>query len=99
MDIGPGISKPVIRGMGFNRISVVDKGVIQQNQQWGADHGLDIDQYDIDRVLIHKGPLSLYHGSDAMGGVIEILAVAVPAQDMTWEIELWDIWKSTSGRC
>ena len=96
MDIGPGISKPVIRGMGFNRISVVDKGVIQQNQQWGADHGLDIDQYDIDRVLIHKGPLSLYYGSDAMGGVIEILPVAVPAQDMTWgDVSL--ISKSNNG--
>lgn len=84
MDIGAGFSKPVIRGMAFNRIAVVDKGIVQQNQQWGADHGLEIDQYDVDNVRVHKGPLSLFYGSDAMGGVIEILPVSVLQKNMTW---------------
>lgn len=84
MDIGAGASKPVIRGLGFNWISVVDKGVVQQNQQWAADHGLDIDQYEVDKVLIHKGPMSLFFGSDAIGGVIEILPVEVPRENATW---------------
>jgi len=70
MDIGANVAKPVIRGLGFNRIAVADKGVVQQNQQWGADHGLDIDQYDVDKVFIHKGPMSLFYGSDAIGGVL-----------------------------
>ncbi|HAC74339.1 MAG TPA: hypothetical protein DCF46_12175, partial [Porphyromonadaceae bacterium] len=56
----------------------------QQNQQWGADHGLDIDQYDVDKVFIHKGPMSLFYGSDAIGGVIEILPVDVPSENMVW---------------
>lgn len=84
MDIGAGFSKPVIRGLGFNRVAVVDKGIVQQNQQWGADHGLEIDQYDVDNVRIHKGPMSLYMGSDAIGGVIEILPVTVPQTDAFW---------------
>ena len=84
MDIGAGFSKPVIRGLGFNRVAVVDKGVVQQNQQWGADHGLEIDQYDIDNVQIHKGPMSLFYGSDAIGGVIEIMPPNVPDNDMFW---------------
>lgn len=84
MDIGANVSKPVIRGLGFNRIAVADKGIVQQNQQWGADHGLDIDQYDVDRVFIHKGPLSLFYGSDAIGGVIEILPVDVPSENTVW---------------
>ncbi len=84
MDIGAGASKPVIRGLGFNRVAVADKGVVQQNQQWGADHGLEIDQYDVDKLLIHKGPMSLFFGSDAMGGVIEILPVEIPKENMTW---------------
>ncbi|WP_436415014.1 TonB-dependent receptor [Petrimonas sp.] len=84
MDIGSGASKPVIRGLGFNRVAVSDKGIVQQNQQWGADHGLDIDQYDADRVLIHKGPMSLFFGSDAVGGVIELLPVDVPGENMAW---------------
>lgn len=84
MDIGAGFSKPVIRGLAFNRVAVVDRGIVQQNQQWGADHGLEIDQYDVDNVRVHKGPLSLFFGSDAMGGVIEILPAAVPEDDGVW---------------
>lgn len=84
MDIGAGFSKPVIRGLGFNRVAVVDKGVVQQNQQWGADHGLDIDLYDVDGVRVHKGPMSLFYGSDAIGGVIEILPASIPDEDMFW---------------
>ena len=84
MDIGAGFSKPVIRGFGFNRVAVVDKGVMQQNQQWGADHGLEIDQYDVNGVRVHKGPMSLFYGSDAIGGVIEILPPVIPFDDMFW---------------
>lgn len=84
MDIGAGFSKPVIRGMGFNRIAVVDKGIVQQNQQWGADHGLEIDQYDVDNVRVHKGPMSLRYGSDAIGGVIEILPTEPPEKNYFW---------------
>lgn len=39
----------------------------------GADHGLEIDAFNVDEVRILKGPSSLLYGSDAMGGVIEIL--------------------------
>lgn len=84
MDIGAGFSKPVIRGLGFNRVAVVDKGIVQQNQQWGADHGLEIDQYDVDNVRIHKGPMSLFYGSDAIGGVIEIMPPHLPEDDVFW---------------
>ena len=72
MDIGSGFSKPMIRGMGFNRISVTENGIKQEGQQWGSDHGIEIDAFNIERVTIRKGPASLLYGSDAMGGVIEI---------------------------
>lgn len=72
MSIGAGFSKPVIRGHGFNRIVVAENGIKQEGQQWGADHGLEIDQFNIGRVEVLKGPVSLAYGSDAMGGVIEI---------------------------
>ncbi len=84
MSIGSGASKPMIRGLGFNRIAVVDKGIVIQNQQWGADHGMDIDQFDVDKVVVQKGPMSLYFGSDAMGGVIELLPSRIPNSDNTW---------------
>lgn len=81
MDIGSGFSKPMIRGMGFNRISVVENGVKQEGQQWGADHGLEIDAFNVERVNIIKGSSSLQYGSDAMGGVVEILPQFPPVED------------------
>jgi iron complex outermembrane receptor protein len=72
MQTGQGFSKPSIRGLGFNRVAVVEKGVKQQGQQWGADHGLEIDQYNVENVEIIKGPVSLQYGSDAIAGVIVI---------------------------
>ncbi len=81
INTGVGIAKPVIRGMSFNRVLVMDKGIKQEGQQWGADHGLEIDQYDPERVEIIKGPSSLLYGSDAMGGVLRILPPAIPAND------------------
>src|SRR5574344_392988 len=56
IDIGSGQSKPVIRGLGFNRVVVVENNIKHEAQQWGADHGLEIDQYAIDNVEIIKGP-------------------------------------------
>lgn len=76
--IGSGNSKPVIRGLGFNRVVVVQNGIKHQAQQWGSDHGLEIDQYGVESIEIIKGPASLLYGSDAIGGVINIQGPAVP---------------------
>src|SRR5574344_69923 len=79
IDICSGQSKPVIRGLGFNRVVVVENNIKHEAQQWGADHGLEIDQYAIDHVEIIKGPASLMYGSDAMGGVIDMKNRKLPA--------------------
>ncbi len=81
IDIGSGQSKPVIRGLGFNRIVVAENGIKHEGQQWGEDHGLEIDQYAVDRVEVIKGPASLMYGSDAIGGVIDIKQLGVPAEN------------------
>ncbi|WP_443945624.1 TonB-dependent receptor [Pedobacter sp. AW1-32] len=70
---GPSISKPVIRGLGYNRIVTLDDGIKQQGQQWGDEHGIEIDQFKSDRVEILRGAASLMYGSDALGGVINLL--------------------------
>ena len=67
---GSGISKPVIRGLGFNRVVVVNDGVRQEGQQWGDEHGIEIDPASVHSVEILKGPASLMYGSDAMAGVL-----------------------------
>ena len=67
---GTGIGKPVIRGMSGNRIAVFSQGIRIENQQWGDEHGLGIDENGYEQVEIIKGPASLLYGSDALGGVI-----------------------------
>ncbi len=67
---GSGISKPVIRGLGYNRIVVVNDGVRQEGQQWGDEHGIEIDPQTVHSVEIVKGPATLMYGSDAMAGVL-----------------------------
>ena len=64
------ISKPVIRGMGYNRVLVVADGIRQEGQQWGDEHGVEIDGRAVHSVEILKGPASLMYGSDALAGVI-----------------------------
>lgn len=81
IDIGSGQSKPVIRGLGFNRVVVVENDIKHEGQQWGADHGLEIDQYAIDRVEVIKGPASILYGSDAIGGVIDLKTRRIPAEN------------------
>ncbi len=80
VEIGQGLAKPLIRGLGFDRVVVTDQGVKQEGQQWGADHGLEIDAYGVEEIEVVKGPLSLLTGSDAIGGALLLKAPAVPAE-------------------
>ena len=70
---GPNISKPYIRGLGFNRILTLFDGNRQEGQQWGDEHGIEVDQYSIERVEVIKGPASLTYGSDALAGVVNLI--------------------------
>ncbi len=69
---GGGISKPVIRGLGYNRVVVVADGVRQEGQQWGDEHGVEIDDNAVSSVEVLKGPASLLYGSDALAGVLKL---------------------------
>ena len=75
---GGGISKPIIRGLGYNRIIVMNEGVRQEGQQWGDEHGIEIDGNGVGSVEILKGPASLMFGSDAMAGVLILHPAPVP---------------------
>jgi iron complex outermembrane receptor protein len=76
---GAAISKPTIRGLGYNRIITLNNGVRQEGQQWGDEHGIEIDEYTVDRVEIVKGPGSLMYGSDGIAGVLNFLAPKLPS--------------------
>ncbi|GAB3427831.1 TonB-dependent receptor [Niabella aquatica] len=70
---GPAIAKPFIRGLGYNRVVTINDGVRQEGQQWGDEHGLEMDEYSAQKIEILRGSASLMYGSDAIGGVINIL--------------------------
>jgi len=50
-------------------------GVRQESQQWGDEHGIVVDDYNIERAEIIKGPASLMYGSDALAGVMSLFPV------------------------
>jgi len=75
---GPAVSKPIIRGLGYNRVITLNNGVKQEGQQWGDEHGIEIDEYSVDRVEIIKGPGSLMYGSDGIAGVLNFLPPRPP---------------------
>jgi iron complex outermembrane receptor protein len=75
---GPNVSKPFIRGLGYNRILTLFDGVRQEGQQWGDEHGIEVDQYGVDRIEVIKGPASLSYGSDALAGVVNLIPTPQP---------------------
>lgn len=78
--LGPNISKPFIRGLGYNRVVTVNDGVRQEGQQWFDEFGIEVDEYSVNKVEILKGPASLSYGSDAMAGVINMLSAPPVAE-------------------
>lgn len=78
---GSAIAKPVIRGLTAQRVLVLTDGVRQEGQQWGDEHGPEIDALDVDRIEVVRGPNSVLYGSDALGGVINIIRPEVPASE------------------
>jgi len=69
-EFGQGIVKPFIRGLGFSRVVTIFQGNKLENQQWGADHGLGVNDLGVKNIDVIKGPASVLYGSGALGGVI-----------------------------
>ena len=82
LSTGPNVSKPFIHGLGYNRVLTLFDGVRQEGQQWGDEHGIEVDENAIDRIEIVKGPASLIYGSDALAGVVNLLPPS-PVPDST----------------
>ncbi len=73
MSYGPAVTKPVIRGLSLTNILVLNDGVKLENFQFSENHPFIIDEFGADRIEIIKGPASLLYGSDAVGGVINLI--------------------------
>jgi iron complex outermembrane recepter protein len=91
------ISKPVIRGLYGNRILINLAGLKLEDQQWEDEHGLGLSDAGIDRVELIKGPASLMFGSDAMGGVINIVEENLPEPGTTNQNLNFKLFSNTYG--
>ncbi|MES2810223.1 MAG: TonB-dependent receptor [Bacteroidota bacterium] len=93
---GPNVSKPFIRGLGYNRVVTLMDGIRQEGQQWGDEHGIEVDQNSVDRVEVIKGPASLTYGSDAIGGVVNLISPQ-PVPDGTVSGSVMSIYGTNQG--
>lgn len=75
---GAGMSKPQIRAYSGSRCFIQDLGMKHEAQQWGSDHGLEIDPFQIENIEWRKGAGNVMYGSDAIGGVLSIRLPEVP---------------------
>ncbi|WP_310394407.1 TonB-dependent receptor [Hymenobacter sp.] len=94
---GPNVSKPFIRGLGYNRVLTLYNGLRQEGQQWGDEHGVEVDGYDIERVEVVKGPASLLYGSDAVAGVVNLLPALPSGPDGQLRGEALTEYQSNNG--
>lgn len=76
---GPGASRPVIRGLGGNRVQVLQQGLsVADASDVSPDHAVAIETLTSERVEILRGPATLLYGSSAIGGVVNVLDDRVP---------------------
>lgn len=67
---GPSVFKPMIHGLHSNRVAIMNNGVRQEGQQWGQEHGPEIDAFVASELTVVKGAAGVRYGSDAVGGVV-----------------------------
>jgi iron complex outermembrane receptor protein len=76
-----GIGKPVIRGLTNNRVVTLANGQRTETQQWGHDHSPNVESADAERLEVVKGPASVLYGSDALGGVVNVVRRKLPSAE------------------
>lgn len=78
LSTGIAIAKPVIRGLYGNRVLVLLSGLKFDNQQWQEEHGLGLSDLGLSKVELIKGPVSVLYGTEAIGGVINLIGEQKP---------------------
>lgn len=95
LQTGNSVSKPVIHGLHGNRIIIMNNGVRQEGQQWGSEHGPEIDPFTGDKIAVIKGAAGVRYGPDAIAGVV--LIDANPLRDSAGFDAIANIIGATNG--
>lgn len=76
---GPGASRPIIRGLGGDRIRVLDAGLgVGDVSTTSPDHAVALESMAAERIEIVRGPATLLYGSSAVGGVVNVFDGSIP---------------------
>ncbi|MDG1438648.1 MAG: TonB-dependent receptor, partial [Emcibacteraceae bacterium] len=76
---GPGASRPIIRGLGGDRIRVLINGIGSIDAaSTSPDHAVAGDPLTAERVEVMRGASTLLYGSNAVGGVVNIIDNRIP---------------------
>ena len=71
---GPGASRPVIRGLGGDRIRILENGTGSIDASTTSpDHAVALDPLLVDRIEVVRGPAALLYGGNAVGGVVNVI--------------------------
>ncbi len=77
---GAGSSRPIVRGLGGDRVRMLEDGVGTGDiSEVSPDHAVTTETLTADRVEILRGPATLLYGSNAIGGVVNILDESIPS--------------------
>ncbi len=93
---GTGIGKPVIRGLWGARVGVRLDDLRVEGQQWGGDHGLEVDALDVQAVSVVKGASALAYGGDATGGLVLVESADFAPLPRRISTELQTMYKSNN---
>lgn len=78
--ISPATAQPVIRGLGGDRVVVLQDGLRAGDlAATAADHAVSVDPLTAQRIEVVRGPMSLRYGSSALGGVVNVIREDIPA--------------------
>jgi iron complex outermembrane receptor protein len=81
---GAGSSRPVIRGLGADRIRVLEEGVGTGDvSNISPDHAVSVDPANAEQIEIVRGPATLLYGSNAVGGVVNVISNRIPSRSVT----------------
>ena len=76
---GPGASRPIIRGLGGDRVRTLESGIGSLDvSTTSPDHAVTVDPGSAERLEIVRGPATLLYGSSAIGGVVNVLDGRIP---------------------
>ena len=90
---GPGASRPIIRGLGGDRIRLLENsvGTIDASVT-SPDHAVSVEPFLVERIEVVRGPASLLYGSNAVGGVVNVITHRIetdlPAEPFRGAVEV-----------